>query len=162
MLVWCANFFCFGIPVVSNVWFLMYPFLSVVLLSDRFLCLSLFLFLYLLLLNLGIDCFWKIPLGKIKEGKMENINLSWWISVVEIPLFVGGFWLLKNSINILEKYVKDVEAKSEKDVVNLIESLASFRVDVAVNYASISCLKDVENRLTAHLLRIEEKVSGRK
>ena len=93
---------------------------------------------------------------------MENINLSWWISVVEIPLFVGGFWLLKNSINILEKYVKDVEAKSEKDVVNLIESLASFRVDVAVNYASISCLKDVENRLTAHLLRIEEKVSGRK
>ena len=93
---------------------------------------------------------------------MENINLSWWISVVEIPLFVGGFWLLKNSINVLEKYVKDVESKSEKDVVNLIESLASFRVDVAVNYASISCLKDVENRLTAHLLRIEAKVSGKK
>ncbi len=93
---------------------------------------------------------------------MENINLSWWISVVEIPLFVGGFWLLKNSICMLENYIKDVEAKSKKDVINLIESLASFRVDVAVNYASISCLKDVENRLTAHLLRIEEKISGGK
>ncbi|MBR4315848.1 MAG: hypothetical protein IKP65_02595 [Alphaproteobacteria bacterium] len=93
---------------------------------------------------------------------MENINLSWWISVVEIPLFAGGFWLLKNSIYLLEKYIKDVEAKSKKDVISLIESLASFRVDVAVNYASISCLKDVENRLTAHLLRIEEKISGGK
>lgn len=93
---------------------------------------------------------------------MENINLSWWISVVEIPLFVGGFWLLKNAITLLEKYIKDVEEKSKKDVISLIESLASLRVDVALNYASISCLKDVENRLTAHLLRIEEKISGGK
>ncbi|MCR5506880.1 MAG: hypothetical protein K6F04_03470 [bacterium] len=93
---------------------------------------------------------------------MENINLSWWISVVEIPLFAGGFWLLKNSIYLLQNYVKEVEAKSKKDVITLIENLASFRVDVAVNYASISCLKDVENRLTAHLLRIEEKISGGK
>lgn len=93
---------------------------------------------------------------------MENINLSWWISVVEIPLFMGGFWILKNNINLLENYIKDIEAKSKKDVINLVESLASFRVDVAVNYASISCLKDVENRLTAHLLRIEDKISGGK
>ena len=93
---------------------------------------------------------------------MEDINLSWWISVVEIPLFVGGFWFLKNSIFLLENYLKEVEEKSKKDVISLIENLASFRVDVAVNYASISCLKDVENRLTAHLLRIEEKISGGK
>ena len=93
---------------------------------------------------------------------MGNINLSWWISVVEIPLFMGGFWILKNNIYLLENYIKDIEAKSKKDVINLIESLASFRVDVAVNYASISCLKDVENRLTAHLLRIEEKIFGGK
>ena len=93
---------------------------------------------------------------------MENINLSWWISVVEIPLFMGGFWILKNNINLLENYIKDIEAKSKKDVINLVESLASFRVDVAVNYASISCLKDVKNRLTAHLLRIEDKISGGK
>ncbi len=93
---------------------------------------------------------------------MENINLSWWISVVELPLFIGAFWLLKNNISTLENNLKDVEAKSKKDVINLIENIASFRVDVAMNYASISCLKDVENRLTAHLLRIEEKISGGK
>ena len=93
---------------------------------------------------------------------MENINLSWWISVVELPLFIGAFWLLKNNISTLENNLKDVEAKSKKDVINLIENIASFRVDLAMNYASISCLKDVENRLTAHLLRIEEKISGGK
>ncbi len=96
------------------------------------------------------------------EINMETINLSWWISVVEIPLFVGAFWLLKNNISSLDCAVKDVEAKTKKDTIDLIESLASFRVDVAMNYASISCLKDVENRLTAHLLRIEEKISGGK
>ncbi len=93
---------------------------------------------------------------------MDGINLSWWISVVEIPLFIATFWLLKNNILSLEKSLKDVEAKSKKDVISLIENLAAFRVDVAMNYASISCLKDVENRLTAHLLRIEEKISGGK
>ena len=69
---------------------------------------------------------------------------------------------MRNSICLLQNYIKEVEAKSKKDVISLIENLASFRVDVAVNYASISCLKDVENRLTSHLLRIEEKISGGK
>ncbi len=91
---------------------------------------------------------------------MENINLSWWISVVEIPFFTGLFLLMKNNIAKLENQISVLDDKYKKDIINLMESVASSRVDVAVNYASISCLKDVENRLTAHLLRIEDKISG--
>jgi hypothetical protein len=38
--------------------------------------------------------------------------------------------------------------------------LADFKLDIARNYASIAYLKDVENRLTAHLLRIEAKLDA--
>ena len=37
---------------------------------------------------------------------------------------------------------------------------AEFKLDVARGYASVGLLKDVENRLTAHLLRIEAKLDG--
>jgi hypothetical protein len=37
-------------------------------------------------------------------------------------------------------------------------ALADYKLDVAQNYASISLLKDVETRLTEHLLRIEAKL----
>jgi hypothetical protein len=89
-----------------------------------------------------------------------GINLSWWISVVEIPVFVGMFWIVRNNISYIEKCMKENEEKSKKDIISVMESVASLRVDVALNYASISYIKDVEHRLTAHLLRIEDKISG--
>ncbi|MDR2099154.1 MAG: hypothetical protein LBO78_03990 [Rickettsiales bacterium] len=92
---------------------------------------------------------------------MENaISLSWWISVVEIPVFMGMFWIVRNHIGYLEKCIKDNEKKVQKDIISIMGNVATLRVDVAVNYASISYIKDVENRLTAHLLRIEDKISG--
>ena len=38
------------------------------------------------------------------------------------------------------------------------EALADFKLHVARNYVSTNYLKDVENRLTNHLLRIEKKL----
>ena len=43
---------------------------------------------------------------------------------------------------------------------DLCHALAEFKLEVARGYASIGYLKDVENRLTAHLLRIEAKLGG--
>jgi hypothetical protein len=42
----------------------------------------------------------------------------------------------------------------------LRQALAEFKLEVARGYASIGYIKDVENRLTAHLLRIEAKLDG--
>ena len=36
--------------------------------------------------------------------------------------------------------------------------MSDFKIHVARNYVSINYLKDVENRLTEHLLRIEKKI----
>jgi hypothetical protein len=43
---------------------------------------------------------------------------------------------------------------------DLRHALAEFKLEVARGYASIGYIKDVENRLTAHLLRIEGKLDG--
>jgi hypothetical protein len=91
-----------------------------------------------------------------------NLSLSWWISVVELPVFAGMFWIFKNNIGYLEKCIRANEAAAKKEIIGIIESMSAFRVDIALNYASISYMKDVENRLTAHLLRIEDKISGGK
>jgi hypothetical protein len=91
-----------------------------------------------------------------------TLSLSWWISVVELPVFAGMFWIFRNNINYLEKCIRVNEENAKKEIIGVIESISSFRVDIAMNYASISYIKDVENRLTAHLLRIEDKISGGK
>lgn len=43
-------------------------------------------------------------------------------------------------------------------MIALRDGLADFKLDVARNYVSIPYLKDIEKRLTAHLLRIEAKL----
>jgi hypothetical protein len=91
-----------------------------------------------------------------------GLSLSWWIGVVELPVFAGMFWIFKNNIDYLEKCIRANEIAAKKEIIGLVEAMSEFRVDVAVNYASISYMKDVENRLTAHLLRIEDKISGGK
>ncbi len=60
----------------------------------------------------------------------------WWIGVVEIPALVALFTLVWANAR----------------------DLANFRLDVAKNYASSLQVRELEQRLTAHLLRIEAKL----
>ena len=72
-----------------------------------------------------------------------------WITMIEIPIFASLFSLL---------------FRQRKDTDNAIgicrEALSEFKVHVARNYVSSATLKDVENRLTAYLLRIEKKLDN--
>jgi hypothetical protein len=42
----------------------------------------------------------------------------------------------------------------------LRDNLAAYKLEVAKNYASITYLKEVERRLTGHLIRIEDKLDN--
>ena len=72
-----------------------------------------------------------------------------WITMIEIPVFASLFSLV---------------FRQRKDAENAIgicrEALSEFKVHVARNYVSAATLKDVENRLTAYLLRIEKKLDN--
>lgn len=63
-------------------------------------------------------------------------ELAWWVTAVELPALAGLFWLVQRTR----------------------EALADYKLEVARTYASLAHLKDVEVRLTEHLLRIEAKL----
>jgi hypothetical protein len=64
-------------------------------------------------------------------------------------------WRHRRDAEIAIERTRRVAAEEARD---LREALAAFKLEVARGYASIGYLKDVENRLTAHLLRIEAKL----
>jgi len=63
-------------------------------------------------------------------------QLLWWLSVIEIPVLSGLFWMIWR-------------LKSE---------LAEYKIQVANSYARSSDVLQLESRLTSHLLRIEVKL----
>lgn len=70
-----------------------------------------------------------------------------WVSMIEIPIFLALF-----------KTVMKLRKEAEVNVAMCKDGLSEFKLYVAQNYASMNYLKDVENRLTNHLLRIEKKL----
>ncbi len=72
-----------------------------------------------------------------------TISFFEWVTLIELPVFIAIFKML-----LRERF----ELQTIKD------ALADFKLHVARNYVSVTYLKDVENRLTNHLLRIEQKL----
>lgn len=88
----------------------------------------------------------------------SGLDLIWWISAVELPALAGLFWIGWRNHRALNDDIDDLRHESEVGQALLRQNLDAFKLDVAKNYASISYLKDVEERLTGHLIRIEEKL----
>lgn len=78
------------------------------------------------------------------RNMVEIIN---WVAMVVVPAVAGLFRMMTK-----QKKETDLQILSCRD------ALAEFKLHVARNYVSINYLKDVENRLTDHLLRIEKKL----
>lgn len=89
-----------------------------------------------------------------------TIDLIWWITAVEIPVLTGLFWLIWRNRREHEADLQHHRQVTEKGLAQAREALAAYKLEVAKTYASISYLKDVERRLTGHLLRIESKLDN--
>lgn len=69
-------------------------------------------------------------------------------------------WLVWRHRRDAEQAIDAARRVAAEEARELREALADFKLQVARGYASIGYLKDVENRLTRHLLRIEAKLDG--
>jgi len=87
-------------------------------------------------------------------------ELVWWISVVELPTLAALFWLVWRNRRDQDKAVEELRRRAEAIATESRESLAAYKLEVAKSYVSIPYLRDVERRLTGHLLRIDSKVHG--
>ena len=78
-------------------------------------------------------------------------DLSWWISVIEIPLFSGLFWLFWKDRQDNEATLWSLQKSFNFRANTLLQSFNDFRLEVTRDYAQSNDLKELEARLTAHL-----------
>ena len=87
-----------------------------------------------------------------------QFEATWWISAVEAPIVAALFWMLHGLRKDLhERIDRTVERESEV-VTRTREDLAEFKLEVARSYVPLSLIRDVDRRLSQHLLRIEHKL----
>lgn len=89
-----------------------------------------------------------------------DLNVVWWITVVELPALSGLLLLIVRIKRELHQTLEDGRARLDGDLDALRAQLADHKVSVAESYASVPALRDAEGRLTDHLVRIEKKLDS--
>lgn len=89
-----------------------------------------------------------------------TISWVWWITAVEVPALGCLFWLTHYGRREAERSLLRVYREIQSNLNVVLENLAQSKLDSARLYATIVDLKDVEKRLTDHLLRLESRLSG--
>lgn len=87
-----------------------------------------------------------------------TIDLAWWLTAVELPALAGLFWLQQRQREDFTRLLENANRDSRTAIHAIRAALADYKLEVAQTYASLGLLKDVETRLTEHLLRIENKL----
>ena len=85
-------------------------------------------------------------------------EIIWWISVVDIPAMGALFWLIWRTRREAESAIQTMRENAETRTAQMREGLSAFKLEVARNYAARADMKELEERLVSHLLRIESKL----
>jgi hypothetical protein len=88
-----------------------------------------------------------------------TISWIWWISAVELPVIGCLFWLIHYGRRESERALLRVYRDIQGNMSLVLDNLAHAKLEVARLYATIADLKDVEKRLTDHLVRVETRLN---
>jgi len=88
-----------------------------------------------------------------------TITWVWWITAVEVPALGCLFWLTHHGRREAERALLRVYREIQTNLNIVLENLAQSKLDAARFYATVADLKDVEKRLTEHLLRLEARLT---
>lgn len=89
-----------------------------------------------------------------------GLDLGWWVTAVELPALGGLFVLMWRSRAEADDRMDELDLKMEMAGSQLREALAAYKLEVAKTYATTGTLRDLERRLTEHLVRIEAKLDA--
>ncbi len=84
----------------------------------------------------------------------------WWITAVELPTLGGMALIIWRSRQDSDRRIDELEHRLDVGLGQSRDALAAYKLEVAKSYATTGYLKDVEQRLTEHLLRIETKLDA--
>ncbi len=85
-------------------------------------------------------------------------GLIWWITAVDLPAMSALFWLIWKGRQESGKSIGILHDNLELRCSQLREALYAFKLEVAKSYASVTDVRDLEERIVTHLLRIETKL----
>jgi len=83
---------------------------------------------------------------------------AWWVTAIELPALGAMAMLLWRLRHEAEARLDEIEHCLDVGLGQAREALAAYKLEVAKSYATTGYLKDVEHRLTEHLIRIEAKL----
>lgn len=89
-----------------------------------------------------------------------QIEPTWWISAVEAPIVAALFWMIHGLRKDLHERIDRSDLRKDEAVERTREDLSEFKLDVARSYVPQSLIRDVDRRLSAHMLRIEAKLDA--
>lgn len=87
-----------------------------------------------------------------------TISLVWWITAVELPVLAGLFWMIYNSRREHDRAILRLHTEIQGQLAVLLDNITQFKLEVARVYVTMPQLKDLEKRLTQHLLRLEDRI----
>ncbi|CCG41960.1 hypothetical protein [Magnetospirillum molischianum] len=88
------------------------------------------------------------------------LDPGWWVTAIELPVIGAMALLLWRSRQEWDSRIDDLERRFDLGLGQMREALAAYKLEVAKSYATTGYLKDVERRLTEHLVRIEAKLDA--
>ena len=87
-----------------------------------------------------------------------TIEPTWWITAIELPAMAALFWMIHGLRSAVQARIERGDARDADALTRTREDLAEFRIEVARTYVPLSLIREVDQRLSGHLLRIEQKL----
>jgi len=103
-------------------------------------------------------CDFKLQPPQEAKATPMTIEPQWWIAAVEIPVIAGLFWMIHGLRADVQDRIERGDARDLDALARTRDELAEFRVEVARTYVPLSLIREVDGRLSGHLLRIEQKL----
>lgn len=88
-----------------------------------------------------------------------SMSWMWWTTAIEVPVLGCLFWLIHHGRRESERALLRIYREIQGNLNMVLDNLAQSKLETARFYATVTDLKDVEKRLTDHLLRLEARLT---
>ncbi|MBY0335684.1 MAG: hypothetical protein K2X11_03680 [Acetobacteraceae bacterium] len=85
-------------------------------------------------------------------------ELAGWLDAVEAPVIAALFWMLHAFRRDFDQRVEHGDLRVSDGLQRTREELAGFKIEVARTYVPLSLIRDVDQRLSEQLRRIEDRL----
>jgi len=87
-----------------------------------------------------------------------DLDLATWLTAIMLPVLGGLFWMIQGVKKDLQQRLDEVTTRKLEALLSVREDLSAHKLDVARGYAPLHAIRDLDRRLSMHLVRIENKL----